>query len=209
MRRLALLLAAAALTWLIWNWQCRSRDPAPIAPASDDVQACVENLRAIYAGLLAYEEEHGGPPPRGGVALLAELVWSGTWPDDAESARRLSCPGALVGEHQAGAAPGEWLADRQAVGPHSSAYTARDLERFPLARLTGGGREPEALVACDNALGANHPGGVTCVLKANGSVVRYVPEQEVAAGALPPGTTTLAVGPGSPIPALAVMVGEE
>jgi hypothetical protein len=208
MKRIAFSLAVALAALLLWNARCRSRGVAPIVPASDDVEACVERLQTIYDGLAAYEEQHGGPPPRGGVAMLGELIWSGVWEDDAAHAELLTCPGALVGERPSSNVPPEdWFADPGEVGPHTSAYTARDLTRFPLERLRSGGREPEALVACDNESGSNHEGGVTCVLRSDGSVKRYTLAQEIEAGLLPAAAKRLPVGPGSPIRALAVMVG--
>ena len=182
------LVAVAAL--LLWMW--RPNAPRPVLELTGDQQACVSNLRAIHAGFLAMQEEPGEPPRGSGIALFADLIASGTWPNDAEHARMLTCPGS-----NAEPVPISTNYSKLAtLGPQCSAYAGRDLVAHPLAAFPCGG--DEALVACDGALGCNHQGAIN-VLMADGSVRTLELERLRSAGTLPAGATTIELGLGSPI----------
>jgi len=175
---------------------------APIVDLPDDVRTCTDNLRAIYRGLGEYHQREGHLPAASGNAFLAALVVEGVWPDDAESRARLTCPGR-------GAEPVPAGLDLRSpdLPPSASAYAARDNLGHPLAKFPSGGSELEPLVACDNAHGMNHDGRMN-VLYSDGQVRTFVIAQEIEAGRLPAGTTTIPVGPGSPIEDLRPLVGD-
>jgi prepilin-type processing-associated H-X9-DG protein len=191
---LALLVVAGLCFWYF----APRHDATGDAHAFDsDSTECVANLRAIYAGLLVYIEAHGHPPEASGVRFLAELIESGTWPNDEEHARKLTCPGVPIADLAlAGRRASEWFADPGALDGSSSAYAGRDQARSRLTVLPADRVEP--LVACDNAHGANHA-DVTNVLMADGSVLSLELETEIELGNLPPDATRIPVGPDSPI----------
>ncbi len=165
---------------------------------SSDVEECKTRLRTIYEGLLGYATANGHAPEGSGVAFFAELVAGGTWPNDAEHARLLTCPGVSIEElGLAEKPPTEWFANLAGLGAASSAYAGRDQEHHPLAAFPG--RGTEALLACDNHLRANHAGGVTNVLMADGSVLTLELEHEQELGNVPADATVIVVGPDSPL----------
>lgn len=182
------LVALAGL--LLWSW--RPNAPQPVLELTSDQQACVSNLRAIHAGFLAMQHEPGEPPRGSGIALLAGLIAGGTWPNDREHARLLTCPGSNAEPVPAGTD----YSKLATLGAQSSAYAGRDLAAHPLAKFPCGG--DEALVACDGARGCNHEGAIN-VLMADGSVRTLEVERLLRAGTLPSGATTIELGPGSPI----------
>jgi len=190
-RRVLVPLGVVALAVLLWRWP---GGDDPVLDVPDDVQACSENLRALYQGLLAYEQRFGHAPEGAGIAFLAELVASGVWSDTPENRARLTCPGPGAAPVRADARYGEPATLDEA----DSAYAARDTLRHPLAKFPAGGAELEPLVACDNARGPNHD-GCTNLLRSDGSVVVLELARLLEHGQLPPGTTTLAVGPASPL----------
>jgi hypothetical protein len=173
------------------------RDPAaaPIVELSDDVNACAANLRQVYAALVRYESRAEHVPTEPGVRFLGALFASGAL-EPAERAC-LSCPGP-----GAERVPAEVdYRDLAALTGAGSAYAARDTVAFPLAKFPAGGPANEPLAACDNARGLNHAGCMN-VLYSDGSVVTLSLAQEIEAGRLPAGTSTIPVGKDSPIPDL-------
>jgi hypothetical protein len=200
-RKLSILLVLAAGAAIYW-WT-RPRSPSAVQELPSDLEQCRENLRAIYQGLLAFEAKTGRAPEGSGPAFLGELVSSEVFENTRSSVRRLTCPGP-------GAEPmadGTNFKDLASLGPKSSAYAARDTRAFPLAKFPSGGAELEPLVACDDARGMNHEGALN-VLFSDGTVRTYEIARLVADGTLPPGTTTIVVGPGSPLPELQKLAGD-
>ncbi len=200
-RKLAILLVVLAGAAIYW-WT-RPRAPSGIDELPSDLDQCRENLREIYAGLLDYKAKLGGPPSGSGVAFFGELVSSGIWENTRVSLRRLTCPGP-------GAEPmpdGTNFKDLAALGPNASAYAGRNTRDFPLAKFPSGGAEIQALVACDDAHGMNHEGALN-VLYSDGSVRTLQLASLIADGTLPAGTTTIPVGPDSPIPELRTLAGD-
>jgi hypothetical protein len=166
----------------------------PIVEVPDDVNACARNLREIYKGLLLLGVREKHPPTRSGVALLGDLIASGALEDTPANRAHLTCPGP-------GAAPVRADVDYRALETLTeadSAYAARDVEAFPLAKFPSGGPELEPLVACDNADGLNHA-GCTNVLYSDGTVVTLLLAQEIERGHVPADAKTIKVGKGSPI----------
>lgn len=192
-------LAAAALGVALLATGCEREGETPRAALPDDASQCVENLRAIHAGLVEYTRTRGAPPPGSGVRFFAALVADGVWPADGEHVARLSCPGSTSELRGADMPVDRRFADLANLDEGWSAYAGRDQERAPLGTFPGPG--VDALVACDNHAGANHV-GVTNALFADGSVVSYELAKEIAAGHLPAGTLFIPVGPDSPIAAL-------
>jgi len=187
---------AAALFVCVAALGCSSESPSPRLEAKGDTSQCIENLRALYGGLVEYAERRGGPPPHSGVAFFGSLVAEGIWPADAEHFARLTCPGSKAPLAGAELPLAERWRDLARVDEGWSAYAGRDQERAPLASLPG--RGSEVLVACDNHLGPNHT-GITNALCADGSVVSFEVALEIEAGNLPKGAAFVPVGPDSPI----------
>ena len=185
---------AAAIFW--WTRQGAS---SPMHDVDSDVRDCRTNLHAIYDALRAYNAERGTTPPEPGVAFLAALAAGGYL--EGSAAERLTCPGS--GAH---AVPsGTDFAAPDAVDERSSAFAARDVALHPLAKFPSGGREIQALVACDNAHGMNHSGGVMNVLYSDRTVKTLELDQLIESGVLPAGATLIPVGPESPIEELRVL----
>jgi prepilin-type processing-associated H-X9-DG protein len=189
--------ALCLLVCAVLLFACR-REESSRPTLSTDAELCVERLREIHAGLVEHARRTGGPPRAGGAAFLGALIAEGTWPADAAHAAKLSCPG-VPAERLGGndIAPAARWRDLSRVTDDWTAYAARDVERAPLASLPG--RNTEALVACANHGGPNHPSGVTNVLFADGSVVTYEVAVEVSHGRLPEGSEFVPVGPESPL----------
>jgi prepilin-type processing-associated H-X9-DG protein len=166
---------------------CGGDAASPRQSFSSDVEECSARLREIYQALLALNASSAWQPSASGVAFFGELVASGHWPDNPESRARLTCPGP-----RAEPASARSFADLAALGDADSGYAGRDLAAFPLPRFPTSGQE--ILMACDNAHGMNHA-GVMNALYADGSVRTFSLEQEIAAGVLPAGATTIEVGP--------------
>lgn len=185
----ALFLSAAALG-------CGAESPSPRLETQGDTSHCIENLRALYGGLVEYAAQRGGPPPHSGVAFFGCLVAEGIWPADGEHLALLTCPGAKAPLAGAELPPAERWRDLARVDEGWSAYAGRDQERAPLPSLPG--RGSEVLIACDNHLGPNHS-GITNALYADGSVVSFEVRREIEAGTLPKGAAFVPVGPDSPI----------
>ena len=175
---------------------CSRPASSPVVETSDDAQACIRQLLKIHRGLLAYTKRHGHPPEGSGARFLGALIEGGVWPNDAQHARLLTCPG--VAPESLGldpADPAGWYRDLSQLDGAHSAYAARDNQNFPLLSYPQSGAEP--VVACDNHAGMNHP-GVTNVLYADGRVVSYEIELEIQSGHLPPGSTRVPIGPEAP-----------
>lgn len=199
-RQVLVPLGVVALALALWLWP--SGD-GPVLEVASDVEACSQNLRAIYAGLVEYEQRFGHAPEGSGVAFLTELIASGVWADTPENRARLTCPGPRASPVRADMRYGE----PATLSEVDSAYAARDTARFPLAKFPSGGTELEPLVACDNARALNHDGCMN-LLRSDGSVVVLELARLVERGELPPGTRTLAVGPASPLSELTKLVGD-
>ena len=191
------LVALLAVTLFWWT---RPQDDGPRHDVEEHVRTCRENLQTIYDGLRAYADENGGAPTGSGPAFLGALIVSGTWPDDAAHRARLTC----TGPNARPVDPGTDWTDASTWTADSSAYAARDAERAPLAKFPSGGAELEALVACDNADGMNHP-GVVNVLYSDRTVKTFELEKLVAAGTLATGASNLAIGPDAPLEELRVL----
>ena len=185
---LAVLAVAAGLFWWTRSTQ------GPVIALDDDVRQCKENLRSIYAGLIALDAELGHPPEARGVAFFAALVASGTWAADAEHLERLSCPG--PGAHPV--LPGTDFADTASLTGASSAYAGRDAVECPLDKFPAGGPDNQALIACDNAIGMNHD-GVMNVLYTDGTIKTLELARLIESGIVPVGSTSIPIGPDSPI----------
>ena len=166
----------------------------PIVEVPDDVNECARNLREIYKGLLLQDIREKHAPTRSGVALLGDLIASGTLEDTPSIRGYLTCPGPGAERVRADV---DFRALETLTGA-DSAYAARDVAAFPLAKLPSGGAELEPLVACDNAHGLNHA-GCTNVLYSDGTVVTLLLAQEIERGHLPADAKTIPVGKGSPI----------
>ncbi|MCH7572771.1 MAG: hypothetical protein IH891_07635, partial [Planctomycetes bacterium] len=110
------------------------------------------NLKSIYDGLRAWQDETGNSPEESGVRFFGQLIASGFWEDTEEMRRTLTCPGANVPlvENMPS------FADLEAITGDHSAYAGRDNANHPLPRFPTSGEEP--LIACDNAHGMNHAG---------------------------------------------------
>lgn len=172
-RRILVPLLVLAVAAALYLWN--GPGATPIVDLPDDARVCAERLRAIHAGLLAYKQREGRLPGGSGPAWLEGLITDGVWPDEPEARLRLSCPAT------------------------TEPYAARDTLAFPLAKFPSGGPEREPLASC--GAGRGHDGRWN-VLHSDGSVVTLVLAHEIERGTLPAGTTTLSVGPGSPVPDL-------
>jgi len=204
-RRLLIVLVVLALA--LWLALGRGEDEGePVVELGRDVNECLANLRHVYAGFLRCAHDPASQalpagerlPRRSGVAVLGALVAGGHL--SADERARLTCPGP-------GAARVDPAVDYRAVEALTGAdsgYAVRDLVAFPLPRFPAGGSASEALAACDNARGLNHAGCMN-VLYTDGSVRTFTLAQEIERGTLPPGTRTIPVGPGSPLPELRVL----
>lgn len=193
-----LLVLAVALG--LWLWPL---DDGAVVELPDDVAACSENLRAVYAGLVEYERRFGHAPEEPGVRFLATLIASGVWEDTPANRARLTCPGPGAGAVRADVRYGEL----GSLDEEDSAYAARDTARFPLTKFPSGGAELEPIAACDNARASNHDGCVN-LLRSDGSVVTLELARLLDAGTLAVGTDTIPVGPTSPQPELAKLAGD-
>ena len=200
-RRIALLVVVLAAAGIFW-WT-RPRGAPAVQPLPDDLEQCRENLREIYRGLVELKTKTGHAPTGSGPAFLAELVTSGVFENTRKSVDRLTCPGPDAEPMAAGTD----FKNPATLGPKSSAYAARDTAAHPLAKFPSGGAEIEAIVACDDAHGMNHPGALN-VLFSDGTVHTYELERLIRDGTLPAGTTTIAVGPASPLPELQKLAGD-
>jgi len=198
-RQVVVPVVVLALALLLWRWPFGGAEP--VVELAGDVQRCGENLRAIHAGLSEYKRRTGRTPAAAGVAFLAELVASGVWDDTPENRARLTCPGPRSAPPRADA---RW-SDPASLDEDASAYAARDALRFPLTKFPSGGRELEALVACDGARGLNHAGCIN-LLQSDGSVLTLELAALIARGLLPPGADAIPVGPSSPVPELQKLV---
>ena len=179
-----------------------SREPeSPQLVVDSETQSCIENLRAIHAGLVAHHREHGALPELGGVRLLAALIAEGTWENTEENARRLTCPGVPLEDLALGSLePTAWFADLGQVDGSFSSYAARDLVAHPLDRFPGPAFQDGVrvvLAACDNHLGPNHE-DVTNALLLDGSILSYELDREIELGNLLEGTERIPVGPDAP-----------
>lgn len=192
-----MLVLGAVLGLYLWP---RSGDPRH--DFGSDVRECQGKLGDIYAALMEYKALSQTWPRGSGVAFLAELIASGRL-EDSPGDPALACPG----RHAQPVPEGTDYAASATLTPLSSSYAARNSAEFPLAKFPSGGAEREPLVACDNAQGMNHD-GVMNVLYSDGSVMTIVLEQELERGTLPAGSTTIEVGPSSPVPDLRKLTGD-
>jgi prepilin-type processing-associated H-X9-DG protein len=177
-RRLFVPFLVVVLAAALWLWPAGETE---VVELSDDVRACSANLRALYQDLVTYEARSGRTPAASGPAFLSvpleQSIVEGTVEDTPAERARLACPGA------------------------GRPYAGRDALAHPLARFPAGGAEIQALAACDGAGRLPHAEGVN-VLYSDGSVQMLLLAQELEQGRLPAGTTTIAVGPDSPLPEL-------
>jgi len=193
-RQVVVLLLVAAVAAMLYRW--RGCSEAPVVDLPSNVQECASNLSRIYAALVLYPERSPDErwPKESGVRFLAALIASGTLADTPENRALLTCPGP-------GAAPVPESVDYDALEKLTSAdsaYAARDMTAFPLAKFPSGGAEIEPLVACDNEHGLNHDGCMN-VLYSDGSVSTLFLDEEIERGNLPAGSKTIQVGRDSPI----------
>lgn len=168
-------------------------DDSPRHDVPDDVRECTARLRTIYQGLVEFEQRFDRPPPGSGVSFFGELIGGGVWPP--ERANELTCPGPHATPQREGV---DFTLAQDLTGA-DSAYAGRDTEGHPLPCFPCGGNH--AILACDNAAGMNHD-GVMNVLFTDGSVQTLRIDKLVEQGRLPAGTTTIPVGPSSPIETL-------
>ncbi|NOT29752.1 MAG: hypothetical protein HOP15_04800 [Planctomycetes bacterium] len=177
-RRVLVPLIVLVLAAALWWWPF-GEDPVLDMPG--DARACTENLRNIHAGLMLYRTRNGGPPVGSGSDFLRALLSAGVWADTPVNRSRIHCPGS------------------------GRPYAARDTSAYPLVRFPSGGAELEPLAACDGGDRLAHEGCMN-VLYSDGSVQTLILAEEIERGRLAPDTTTIALGPDSPIPELQKLV---
>jgi len=192
---LALGLLSALLWWTPW------KSESPLHDVRSDVSVCRDRLRAIYAGLVEYEAQHGAAPQFKGGAFLGALIGKGTWEDSAASHRLLQCPGSAAESKEfswTSGATGEELR-------WSTSYTLADFQAFPLQAFPAGGPQLRAIVACNNAKGMNHVGALN-VLYTDGSVKTLMLKQLIEQGILPEDALEISLGPDSPLEELRSLI---
>jgi len=200
-RRVLVPLLAVGIALALFLWPDRGEDPRH--DVEGDVTECAARLRGLYAALRALHDQTHEVPPGSGTVFLAGPLALGAIEDTPSSRAMLTCPGPGAQP----VPPGTDWTDLASLGPQSSAYAGRDQVAAPLARFPSGGPEIEPLAACDNADGMNHDGCMN-VLYSDGTVVLLRLADEIAAGRLPAGARSIPVGPGSPLPDLAKLVGD-
>jgi hypothetical protein len=199
-RRLVPLVVAILCLALFW-WTQDGGEELPEALADSDVRDCSANLQAIYDGLRAYNERFGHAPESSGVAFFAELVSSGVWENTPSSVARLTCPG----KNAHPIPEGTRFDDPSSLTSASSAYAGRNVAAHPLPGFPSGGRDVQALVACDNATGLNHD-GVMNVLYSDRTVKTFTLAQLIAREVAPEGSVTIVIGPDAPLEELRALV---
>lgn len=161
-----------------------------------EVRSCSANLGEVHKGMIHYKAKYERIPESSGVAFFAELMSRGAMTNTSSNARKLTCPAVDTGALSIrGLDPEQWWMDLESIDGTWSSYAGRDIDRFPLRKFPGDGKEP--LVADDNDGGMNHA-TTTNVLYSDGSVRTFelfklreegvLGEQEI-----------LLVGPDSPI----------
>lgn len=177
-RRVLVPLLVLALAGAIWLWPTGE---GPVLDVPRDALACARNLRQVYDGLQIYRARSGHPPSDSGGGFLRAVLADDVWADTPENRSKLLCPGS------------------------GRPYAARDTTAYPLARFPSGGAELEPLASCDGGDRPAHEGCMN-VLYSDGSVLTLILAEEIERGRLAPGTTTIALGPDSPIPELRKLV---
>ncbi len=133
-----------------------------------EVRSCSTNMGQIYAGMVHYKAKYEHIPESSGVGFFAELMSRGAMSNTTTNARRLTCPAVDTGSLSIrDLDPGEWWMDLDELDGTWSSYAGRDIDRFPLRKFLGDGKEP--LMADDNDGGMNHA-TTTNVLYSDGSV---------------------------------------
>ncbi len=173
-RRLLVPLLVVVLAAALWLWPSGESE---VVELSDDVRACSANLRALYQDLVAYQARTGRLPAASGPAFLSAPREESLVEHTPDERAQLACPGA------------------------GKPYAGRDALAHPLARFPAGGAEIQVLAACDGAGQLPHAEGVN-VLYSDGSVQMLLLARELEQGRLPAGTSTIPVGPDSPLPEL-------
>ena len=163
-----------------------------------ETEACKQNMRKMYQGMLTYKTKFKTVSPESGVRFFADLINRGAMENTKANAQMLTCPGvettALI---QSGfdLEPTEWWTDMDQLDGGWSTYAGRDSKNFPLRKF-GTGEEP--LIADDNDGGMNHA-TTTNVLYSNGDVGTYEFVDLQRDGLLGPDEEVLIVGPDSPV----------
>ena len=146
-----------------------------------------------------YRVKRGRIPAESGSAWIGELYRLAREETlSSDGAQRFTCPGSSSKAPSSEDGLRAWFSSRDS---DDTGYAARDMEHHSFRRL----RSSEALVACDNEHGMNHP-DVTNVLFGDGSVHAISLAELKEEGIAPVSSTTLEVGPDSPVESLRVLV---
>jgi len=136
-----------------------------------EVRSCSANMGQVYGGMINYKSKYEHIPESSGVAFFAELMSRGAMTNTSSNARKLTCPAVDTGSLAIrDLEPEDWWMDLEELDGTWSSYAGRDLDRFPLRKFPGDGKEP--LMADDNDGGMNHA-TTTNVLYSDGSVRTY------------------------------------
>ena len=108
-----------------------------------EVRSCSTNMGQVYAGMVQYNAKYKHIPESSGVGFFAELMSRGAMTNTTTNARRLTCPAVDTGSLSIrGLDPEEWWMDLDELDGTWSSYAGRDLDRFPLRKFPGDGKEP-------------------------------------------------------------------
>jgi len=158
------------------------------------VTACQSNLQNLHKAMLLYQTKYKELPNQSGAKYFAQLYSRQAIEQTKANAERLTCPAVDKSALAIGTLPWEeWWSDLELVDGSYSAYAGRDLQNYPLRKLTG--KDP--LIGDDNDGGMNHS-TTTNVLYGDGSVQTFeleiLREQAVITE-----DEELLVGPDSPV----------
>jgi len=190
-------LVLALLAGLFW-WTRPSGD-GPLHKDPSDVELCKQRLRAIFDGLVRYQAREGHAPRAHGNAFLGALIKSGIWDDSGASRERLMCPGPHAERVRWNSQDAAWSLE---IGYLVTDFAAQGLGDFP-----AGGVALRALVTCRGAGGMSHDDALN-VLYSDGSVKTLRPSRLRERGVLNAGSLRVPLGPGSPLPELALFPSE-
>ncbi|MFT5285497.1 MAG: prepilin-type N-terminal cleavage/methylation domain-containing protein [Planctomycetota bacterium] len=186
---LAVMAIILILTWFLLPNVVDAYDMA-------EVRACSSNMAQMYQGMVTYKAKYEHIQESSGVAFFAELMARGAMTNTTTNARRLTCPAVDTGSLAIRDVPTEeWWMDLELLDGTWSSYAGRDLDRFPMRKFPGNGKEP--LIGDDNDGGMNHA-TTTNVLYSDGSVHTFELFQLREEGLLGE-EEALMVGPDSPI----------